>query len=229
MKTVGIIGGLGPETTAEFYLALISVCQEKNKINLPPIIISSCPAPYKFLQEAIIENVNLENFLPYLLTEAKRMEKSGADFIVMPCNSLHIFIDKIRSAVKIPVLSIIEETVEFLKKEKMNRVGIVSTTITTQNKLYENAFSKSNIIYFAPNNEQQSKLGKIVYNIVMGNKNKNDRNQLIQIISDYEDKNIDCVVLACTDLQLLKPTHSKLKIFDTMKIFADATVEKILE
>lgn len=229
MRAVGIIGGLGPETTAEFYLALISMCQEKNKINLPPIIISSCPIPYKFLREAIIENANLENFLPYLLTEAKRIEKSGADFIVMPCNSLHIFIDEIRSAVNIPILSIIEETVKFLKKEKMDRVGIVSTTITTQNKLYENAFSKNNIAYFAPSDKQQSKLGKIVYNIVTGDKNKNDRNQLMRIISDYEYDNIDCVVLACTDLQLLKPAHPKLKIFDTMKIFAEATVENILK
>lgn len=229
MKTVGIIGGLGPETTAEFYLALVSMCQEKNKINLPPIIISSCPIPYKFLREAIIENVNLKNFLPYLLTEAKKMEKSGANFIVMPCNSLHIFINEIRSAVNIPVLSIIEETINFLKKGKMNRVGIVSTTITTQNKLYENAFSKNNIIYFAPNDKQQSKLGKIVYNIVTGNKNKNDRNQLMQIISDYEGIGIDCVILACTDLQLLKPTNPKLKIFDTMKIFVNATVENILK
>jgi len=228
MKTAGIIGGLGPETTAEFYLALVSMCQEKNKINLPPIIISSCPIPYKLLQDAIVKNINLEKFLSYLLVEAKRLEKSGADFIIMPCNSLHIFINEIRSTVNIPVLSIIEETVNFLKKEKMNKVGIVSTTITTQNRLYENAFSKNNIIYFAPDNKQQSKLGKIVYNIVMGNKNKNDREQLMQIINNYENKNVDCVILACTDLQLLKPAHPKLKIFDTMKIFANTTVDEII-
>ena len=86
----------------------------------------------------------------------------------------------------------------------------------------------TDIVYFAPNNKQQSELGEIVYNIVAGNKNKTDYNKLVQTINDYEYKNVDCVVLACTDLQLLKPVHPKLKIFDTMKIFADATVENML-
>jgi aspartate/glutamate racemase len=59
--------------------------------------------------------------------------------------------------------------------------------------------------------------------------NNKDREELIKIISDFEKKNVDCVVLACTDLQLLIPKLPALKIFDTMKIFADSTVEKILE
>ena len=229
MKIVGIIGGLGPETTAEFYSTLISACQKKNKINIPPIIISSCPIPYKLFQETIAKDINWENFLPYLIIEAKRLERSGADFIVMPCNSLHVFINEIKNAVDIPVLSIIEETVKFLKKEDINRIGIVSTAITARKKLYENAFFENDITYFTPNDKQQFRLGKIIHNLVAGKKNKSDRDQLAQIISDYECKDVDCVVLACTDLQLLKPSHPKLKIFDTMKIFADATVENILK
>src|SRR3989338_6727859 len=106
MKKVGIIGGLGPETTSEFYLDLVFSCQKKDRTHRPSIIIASVPLPYK-------------------IEEAKRLEKSGADFIVMPCNSLHIFIKEIRNAVKIPVLSIVEETVKFLKKNKFKKVGIV--------------------------------------------------------------------------------------------------------
>lgn len=228
MKTVGIIGGLGPETTAKFYLDIIFLCQKKNDINTPPIIISNCPLPFKFVHDAIVKNINLEKILPYLLIEAKKLEKSGADFIVMPCNSLHIFINEIRSAVNIPILSIIEETVRFLKKEKTNRVGIISTAITAQNKLYETVFSENGIMYFAPNHKEQIELGKIIYNITLGKKNKTNRDRLEQIISNYEDRNVNCVLLACTDLQLLKPTHSRLKIFDTMTIFANATVKNIL-
>ena len=76
---------------------------------------------------------------------------------------------------------------------------------------------------------QQAKLGKFILNLVTGMQNNKDREELIQIISDFEKKNVDCVVLACTDLQLLIPRHPTLKIFDTMKIFADATVEEILK
>ena len=228
MKTVGVIGGLGPETTAEFYLDVVFSCQKNNKINRPPIIISSVPLLYKIEEDAISKNKGIEQCLPFLIEEAKKLEKSGADFIVMPCNSLHVFIKEIRSSVKIPVLSIIEETVKFLKTNKFKKVGIVSTSATIQNKLYENAFEKNNIGYVTPNGFQQAKMGKIIHNLVTGQQNNKDREELIKIIGNFEDKKVDCVILACTDLQLLIPKHNNLKIFDTMKIFADATVEKIL-
>ena len=146
----------------------------------------------------------------------------------MPCNSLHVFIKKIRNAVDIPVLSIVEETVKFLKKNNMNKVGIVSTSATIENKLYEDAFENNKIGYETPDGFQQAKMGKFILNLVTGMQNNKDREEIIKIINDFEKKKVDCVVLACTDLQLLIPKHPKLKIFDTMKIFAEATVEEIL-
>ena len=71
-------------------------------------------------------------------------------------------------------------------------------------------------------------MGKFILNLVVGQQKNRDREELISIINDFGDKDLDCVILACTDLQLLIPQHSILKIFDTMKIFADATVQEIL-
>jgi len=229
MRTVGVIGGLGPETTAEFYSDVVFSCQKKNKVNRPSIIISSVPLPYNIEEEAIAENKGIERCLPFLIAEAKRLEKSGANFIVLPCNSLHIFINEIRSSVKIPVLSIVEETVKFLKTNKFTKVGIVSTSATIQHKLYETAFEKNNIKYEIPDEFQQAKMGKIIHNVVMGQQHNKDREELIKIIGDFENKKVDCVILACTDIQLLIPKHQSLKIFDTMKILADATVKNILD
>jgi aspartate racemase len=229
MKTVGIIGGLGPETTAEFYLDIVFSCQKKDKTNRPHIIISSVPLPYKIEEDAITRGVGIDRFSQYLIKEAQRLEKSGADFIVMPCNSLHVFIEDLRNSVKIPVLSIVEETVKFLKKNKMKKAGIVSTSATIKNKLYENAFKKNNIKFETPNEFQQEKLGKFIHNLVIGQQNNRDREELIDIIGDFQNKKVDCVVLACTDLQLLIPKYTDLEIYDTMKIFADATVEEILK
>ena len=127
-----------------------------------------------------------------------------------------------------PVLSIIEETVKFLQKNNFKKVGIVSTSATIKNKLYENAFAQNNIGYETSDDFQQAKMGKYILNLVTGQQNNKDREGLIQIIGEFENKNVDCVVLACTDLQLLIPQHQNLKIFDTMKILADATVEQIL-
>ncbi len=228
MKTVGIIGGLGPETTSEFYLDIVFSCQKKDKTARPAVIISSVPLPYQIEEDAIAKNIGIERCLPFLIAEAQRLEKAGADFIVMPCNSLHVFIEDIRKSVSIPVLSIVEETVKFLQQNNFKKVGIVSTSATIKNKLYENAFAQNNIGYETPDDFQQAKMGKYILNLVTGQQNNKDREGLIQIIGEFENKNVDCVVLACTDLQLLIPQHQNLKIFDTMKILADATVEQIL-
>lgn len=229
MKTVGIIGGLGPETTSEFYLDIIFSCYEKTKQARPGIIISSVPLPYALEEDLITKNTGSERLIPFLIKEAKRLEKAGADFIVMPCNSLHIFIEDIKNAVHIPVFSIIEETVKFLKKNNFKKVGIVSTSATIKNKLYETAFEKNKISYVTPNEFQQAKMGKFILNLVKGQQNNRDREDLIEIINDFEKEHVDCVALACTDLQLLIPKHPRIKIFDTMKIFSDATVTYILK
>lgn len=147
----------------------------------------------------------------------------------MPCNSLHVFIKQIRDSVSIPVLSIVEETVKFLKREKMNKVGIVSTSATIKNKLYENAFAENGIEYVVPNELQQARMGKFILNLVVGQQKNRDREELIGIINDFESKGLSCVILACTDLQLLIPQHKILKIFDTMKLLADATVQELVK
>ncbi len=229
MKTVGIIGGLGPETTSEFYLDVVFSCAKKDKTTRPPILISSVPLPYQIEEDLILKSEGMERFIPYLTTEAQRLEKAGADFIIMPCNSLHVFIKQIRNSVSIPVLSIVEETVKFLKQESMNKVGIVSTSATIKNKLYKNAFTENGIEYVVPNELQQARMGKFILNLVVGQQKNRDREELISIINDFENKSLDCVILACTDLQLLIPSHQNLKIFDTTKILADATVREIIE
>lgn len=228
MKTVGIIGGLGPETTSEFYLDIVFSCYKQSKEARPGIIIASVPLPYQIEEDLISKNVGVERYVPFLIEEAKRLEKAGANFIVMPCNSLHVFINEIRAAVNLPVISIIEETVKFLKKNNLKKVGIVSTSATIENKLYEKAFEQSGIGYVTPDDFQQAKMGKFILNLVTGRQNNRDREEFIHIINEFEKKDVDCVALACTDLQLLIPKHPSLKIFDTMKILVDATVEEIL-
>ncbi|KUK76987.1 MAG: Uncharacterized protein XD93_0608 [candidate division WS6 bacterium 34_10] len=229
MKTIGIIGGLGPETTSEFYLDIIFSTYKQSKKQRPGILISSVPLPYKIEEDLIERNEGGERYIPYLTKEAKRLEKAGADFLVMPCNSLHVFINEIRDSVSIPVLSIIEETVKFVKDKGYKRVGIISTSATIQNKLYENAFKDAGIDYVTPNDFQQAKMGKIIINLVTGQQRNEDREEIIKIINSFDTKKVDCVALACTDLQLLIPKHKNIPVFDTMKILADTSVRVILK
>lgn len=224
MKTIGIIGGLGPETTSEFYLEITFSSYEKNKLNRPPMLIWNVPLPYQIEEDLIVRSVGEERYMPYLVEAAQRLEKGGADFIVMPCNSLHIFIDVIRKAVHVPVLSILEETAEYLKQKQIHEVGIIATSTTLKGKLYERWLAKADIQQIMPDDFQQAKIGKVINNLVLSRHNNGDREEIQGIIDSYAQKGVRTVILACTDLQLLIPQHDSVKIYDTMKIYAEATV-----
>ncbi len=229
MKTVGIIGGLGPETTSEFYLELSFLCQKIDRSKRPPILIFSVPIPYDIEESAIARGENEELCIPLLIEAAQKLEAGGADFIVLLCNSLHAFIDKIRKAVQIPVLSIVEESTKFLKANNINKVGLLATAITSKRKVYESYFNSQKIEIVKPDDFEQAKLGKIIHNLVMNKHTNRDREVITSIIDNFENKGVENIILACTDLQLLLPSHPKLKIFDTMKIFAKATANKVID
>ena len=83
MRTAGIIGGLGPETTSKFYLEVIFSCFDKDKVNRPPMLIWNVPLPYKIEEEFILKSQGEEKYIPFLIDAAKRLEQGGADFIVI--------------------------------------------------------------------------------------------------------------------------------------------------
>lgn len=228
MKTVGIIGGLGPETTAKFYLQLIFLCQKLKKTHRPEILICSVPIAYSIEKDVIAKGIGEERCLPLILNAAKKLEKAGADFLVMPCNSLHVYIREIRETVKIPVLSIIEETTHFLQEKNIYGAGIIATTLTLNKKLYVNFFKANGIKQMTPDDNRQTAIDKIVHRLVSNGHSQNDYAQLMEIISDFEAKGIEHVILACTDLQLLGLDHPRINIYDTTQIFAVATVREIV-
>lgn len=227
MKTLGIIGGLGPETTAEFYLEVVFGCQKINNEIRPQILICSVPMDLRMEKDAIVRGVGEEKYVPILVETAKRLENAGADFLVMPCNSLHAFIGEIRQSVKIPILSIIEETVNFMKEQNISSAGLISTVITKRHRLYENAFSQAEIKVLLPTDFEQAKIGNIIHHLVINRQGNKEREELLKIIEGFKAKGVEHVVLACTDLQLLLPKHEGINIHDTMKILADAVCRKL--
>lgn len=228
MKTVGIIGGLGPETTAEFYLQVVFASYEKNRQSRPAMLVWNVPLPYKIEEEFITKAQGEEKYLPYLIDAAERLEKGGADFIVIPCNSVHIFIEQVRKAVKIPVLSIVEETLSFLKEKRIKNVGILATSTTVRKKLYEDTLLKNNIQVINPDDDDQSRMGSIINHLVHSQQTDQDKKELITIIEKLEEKDVKTIILACTDLQLLVPKHKDIQIYDTMHILVESTVRELL-
>jgi len=226
MKKAGIIGGLGPETTAKFYMEVIFACSKISE-QRPNIVISNVSLPLDVEKEVITEAKNKERLLPFLIVSAKQLEKSGADFIVIPCNTVHVFIDQIRKSVKIPVLSIVDETVDFLASKHINKVGLLGTKITVEEHLFDEKLKKNGTELIALTERDQKKLGEIINHLVNSSQTNKDKIKLLRIIENHTLKNTDCILLACTDLQLLIRYHREIKIFDTLDILKEATIRKI--
>lgn len=229
MRTVGIIGGLGPETTADFYLEVVFSFFDKNKNNRPPMLMWNVPIPNQVEEDFITRNQGAEKYLPFLLDAAQRLEKGGANFIVIPCNSVHIFIEEVRESVSIPILSIIDETVDFLKEKRITEVGILATSATIRQKLYDEKLKANNISIQFPSDEDQSKVGSIINSLVNSRNDQTDRQKILTIIDHMSSTGLKNIILACTDLQVLVPKHPTIQIYDTMAILAQSTVRELLK
>jgi len=224
MKTLGIIGGLGPKTTAKFYMRIVSLCANRNLEQRPNILISNVPISHKLEEKFINRSEGKKEFCELLITAAKTLEKGGADFLVLPCDTAHVFIEEIKLAVNIPVLSIINETVKVLKSRGVEKIGLLSTPATVKNKLFD-----KKIDLIKPSKSNQKKMGLII-NSILNNRNIDEnRIELLEIIKSLSKKS-DALLLACTDLQLLIPEKeiNGVEIFDTMQILANATVREII-
>src|SRR3989338_4892833 len=116
MKSVGIVGGLGPETTAEFYMKLIKLFRE-NCEYYPSIVIDSISFPFSIEEEIIRQSKNEHKILPYLKDSINRLNKAEVDFIVIQCNTVHIFINELRNIANVPIVSIIDEVIKMLKSK----------------------------------------------------------------------------------------------------------------
>jgi aspartate racemase len=229
MKTAGMIGGLGPETTAEFYLEVIEFCRRWDGIDYPPIMIFNIPFPYKLEQEIIQENRNEEAILPFLVDGVKRLEQSGADFIVIPCNTVHFFIEELRACVSTEILSIIEEAAKECQRRGHKRVGILGTTKTVTKKLYDKELERRNIEVITPRADAQNTVARIIVQILRGDKSEENKQNLLNVIDEMRDDGAEAIVLGCTDLQLLvKQKDCAVALLDTLEVFAEATARKIL-
>jgi len=222
-RVIGVLGGMGPESTAIFYHELILQCQKQYKAqydkDYPEMFIYNLPIP------DIVEGLkNPKKILPILIKGAKKLETIGVDFLVMPCNTAHYFFDDVKKEVSIPFLSIIEETAKKVKSKKYKKVGLLATETTIKYKIYNQIFNEYGIDIVVP--KEQDKLTKIILNILAGKKLEKDKNELKKIIKELKNNGIKAIILGCTDLPiLLKPEEIDLEAFDTIEVLAESTIK----
>lgn len=234
-KIIGVLGGMGPESTAIFYQALIRECQRQYGAKLdsdyPEIFIYNLPIP------DIIEGLKEpEKTLEMLVGGARKMQSIGVDFIVMPCNTAHYFYPGMAKAIQIPFICIFLVAAKKIAANGYSKIGFLATETTVRYKSYDRDFEKNGIDLILPEDGDQRKLTRIILNILAGKKFAEDKRDLRAIIQRLKKRRAEAVLLACTDLPILlsgedisgvdnKMTDLSFRLFDTVDILAEATIQ----
>ncbi|MBU4274325.1 amino acid racemase [Patescibacteria group bacterium] len=228
MKTIGILGGLGPETTSKIYHSIINSFRKNKGGSYPSILIYNLPFPFIIENEAIVKGINSHKMLPYLIKGAKILEKSGASFGILPCNTLHKYINEIRESVKIPFLSILDETISRLKLMKIKTIGVLATETTIRDRLYDNVLKKRGIDVLYPTKIEQNNVNKIIVEILNSKQNKTQEKKIKAICSSLYKRGAKAILLACTDLQIITSNiHIPVPLIDSTEIIIQASVREL--
>ena len=223
---IGIVGGLGPETGFLFALNLNNRIVDATN-QQPDILVNNVPMS-KELDERLINGEAAQETLSILTESISTLNKADVDFIVIPCNSVHVFIDSLRRFSEKPVISIIEECAKECKRRKIKRAGLLASSTTVNEKLHEKELSKLGIRTVLPNKNEQEEISKVIIRILRNKAVDSDKIFLSGVIEGMAKDGAEAVILGCTDLQLLVK-DSSLPIIDTLKVLEDSTVNTFLK
>lgn len=203
MKKIGIIGGVGPEATIEYYRLIIKYYREKIKDgSYPEIIINSVNITGMI---NLIEKDDKDGLVRYLSDSIKSLSDAGADIALIASNTPHLVFDELAETSPIPLISIVEETCLEAKRIGINKAGLLGTAFTMNNRFYHNVFEKVNIEIATPGEESKSYIhSKIFGELVSGIIKDDTRKRFIEIIDTLKSVNgIDGLILGCTELPLI--------------------------
>ena len=230
MKTLGIIGGLGPESTVAYYQRIIALYRERTgDDSYPQFIINSINL--KKGLDFMAAN-DLAGMAGYLLDEIQKLARAGADFGLIAANTPHIVFDDVASKSPIPLISIVEATCAASKARKLKRLALFGTRYTMQGAFYSKVFSREGIELLVPDPKDQNYLhDKYLNELVPGNFLPETRAGLLAIVGGMKAKtHIEGVILAGTELPLIlrNETHHGIPLLDTTRIHVEAAVDQML-
>ncbi len=198
MKTIGIIGGMGPLATVHLYERIVLRTKAlKDQDHIRVLIDSNTNIPDR--TKAIISDG--EDPTVELIKSAKILESGGADFLIMPCNTAHYFINTIQEAVNIPFVNMVEETVKYTA-EKYGRdtvVGILATDGTIKSKIYENYYAKFGIKTVVPE-KSQADVMKFIYDVIKKGNYNEGTSLMFSAVEELKKMEATAFLLGCTEL-----------------------------
>ncbi|MGD9568886.1 MAG: aspartate/glutamate racemase family protein [Sedimentibacter sp.] len=224
MKTIGIIGGMGPLATVDLYRRIVLRTKAlRDQEHIHVLIDSNTNIPDR--TKAIIANG--EDPTVELIKSAKMLEEAGADFLIMPCNTAHYFIDKIKESVQIPFVNMLEETVKYTydKYGKDIVVGIMATDGTIKSKVYEDHYNKLGIKTVVPEKTQE-KIMKFIYDIIKSGKYEVGTDLLFECVEELKKKGAEAFLLGCTELSSAQYLYNiEGPFINPMEILTEASIK----
>jgi aspartate racemase len=220
---IGVLGGMGPEASAAFYLRIIKLFQTELGAQLnfeyPEMMIHNIPSPDNV--EAGVD----EELKEYLLSSIGLLEGTGMELLAIPCNSAHVHIDAVIKAATIPVMNILAETARAVHEAGTHRILLLGTKSTLKYGTYPPHFNRYNIETVIPSTAHQDIITQAIMAVCDGTLNAQHKQDVLDVINQYPD--IQGVVLGCTEIPLIVSQDDLDVIcFDTSEILARATFER---
>jgi aspartate racemase len=229
MKTVGIIGGIGPESTIEYYRLLIASYRQQNPDSgYPSIIINSIDLK-KMIE--LITTGRLAEVADYLVNAIEKLARAGADFGVLASNTPHIVFEEIRARSSLHLISIVEAAREAAASLGLKKVGLIGTRFTMQGQFYPTVFSRAGIEIVLPEAGEQDYIHEHYMNELL-----NDiflpetRARLLEIVDHLKEREgIAGIILGGTELPLIltEGNHNGVAFLDTTKIHVNRIVREL--
>ena len=223
-KTIGILGGMGPEATADlFYRIVRATPVERDQDHPRTIVYSNSKVPDR--TPAILGEG--ESPLPEMLMAARSLESAGADFLIIPCNTAHYFIEELRSELGIPVLHMIEMTASHAAREypDAKTVGLIATDGTMSSGIYERFFGEAGMEVLVPTAELQHRAMDAIYKHIKKGDLDTGRKISLDVAQDLVGRGADLVICGCTEISLvLKDGTIAVPVVDPLQVLAEVAV-----
>lgn len=229
MKTIGLIGGMSWKSTVEYYRIINELTNERlGAHHSAKMILYSLD----FEEVAALQyNGEWDKAAEIIADAAKKVERAGADLILICTNTMHKIADQVQSRLQIPLIHIIDATAEAIKRMKVNKVGLLGTKFTMEEDFYKDRLKgRHGIEIVIPDPEDRERINEIIYNeLCLGIIRESSRNLLKTVINKLTKKGVEGVILGCTELPLIiEKKDSPVPIIDTTRIHAEKAVEMAL-
>ena len=227
MATVGLVGGLGPESTIDYYRRILAAWDRVDPSSMPSIVIDSLDVQLGLKLAAGEPGP----FIEYLLGSIRRLEGAGCDFIAMTANTAHLVFDELAARARVPMLSIVEVCAEEARRRGFRRPLLLGTRFTMQSSFYPTVFAKHEMTVVAPTEPERLWVHeRYVGQLLKGDFRDDTRRDVVALVERIRERdNVDGVILGGTELPLLLKTDevAGLRMLDTTALHVAAIVERL--